>query len=100
VYEVRPQSILEQRVGFLAVALAIEPDFDPTSAGDALAEAADGNPTALKRALGRVLSGPSGGSGTISRRAALALRIGLDTLAARAQTSGGVALDGAGRTRG
>ncbi len=100
-HEVRPQSILEQRVGLLAVALTIEPDFEPSAAGEALVEASAGNPTGLRRALGRVLAGPSGGSGAISRRAAQALRSALQHLAPEIPAPEiPLAVDGSGRRRG
>ena len=74
---IRPQSLVEERVGSLAVSLAMEPDFEATSAGTALAEAADGNRDAVRRALGRLLAGPTHGTGKITGGAAEALRLAL-----------------------
>ncbi len=79
----RARGSLDQRVGLLAVALALEPDMDTDVTASELVRVADGNRTALLRALGR-LNGTDEGArarpGPIGQRAAEALRLALSML--------------------
>ncbi len=74
---------LDQRVGLLAVALALEAAGDPDATADELVRVADGNRTALLRALGRLHGTQEGARarpGPIGQRAAEALRLALAKL--------------------
>ncbi len=73
--EEKPAKRLDERVGLIAVTLALRTSQDPGSVASKLVRDAGHNRMALRRALARLLANNPSGLGPVGQRAAEALRL-------------------------
>ena len=74
---------LDRHLALRSLAIALRPGFEVTQAVTSLAELADGNRTALLRAIARLTGGVEARSGPTGERAAACLRLVLAMVDAR-----------------